>query len=251
MGRGSYQCYSYDFKKAIIANGITSDSVRVPRSTKHYWRHKSVGRAPRFEHGLDPTDSESLNFALESQRHLVRALCVALTNLFRGGKFNQDITASIWTDLKKRLSSDVIQGLKDVLPRDILGKITAPICIKSDDGRCLKRHPHKVALSEIKEMRKLVTSKRLGHFSISSLSIYAKRRGLVSCNRDTWYRYINRYGWQRPVRNRKFKPKHTGLRATRPDEVWHIDVTYIKLTDGTHQVLWLLHRQEIPIAAID
>ncbi len=239
MGRGPYQSYSYDFKKSILANRSVGIGIRVPRSTKHYWRHKSVGRALHVEFG-DPNDSDSIKDALESQRHLVRALCIALTNLFRGGKFNQHVTAAVWADLKRRLDIEVLQELKHILPRDILEKITAPTCKKSDDGQCLTRYPHKVALSEIKEMRRLVVSKRLGHFSISSLCLYAKRKSLVSCNRDTWYRYINRYGWQRPVRNKKFKPKHTGLRAKRPDEIWHIDVTHIKLSDGTRYYLHVL-----------
>lgn len=233
MNRGPYQSYSRDFKVAILSKGGTRSDIRVPRSTKHYWKHKGVGRLPLFGQGLSSTDTEHAIQALDIQRRLVRLLAATVTNLAREGRFNAAIILTVWTDLKRRLDEDTLRELKEFLPRDVLTKITAPICEKSGDGKCLKRYPHQIALSELKEMKRLVTSKHYAHFSTSSLCLYAKRKELVSCNRDTWYRYINRYGWERPLRNRKFKLVHSGLRATRPDEVWHVDATHIKLSDGT------------------
>jgi putative transposase len=49
--------------------------------------------------------------------------------------------------------------------------------------------------------------------------------------------YVRRYGWRRPrLRVHPAKPK-TGLRATRANEMWHIDPTVIRLLDGTRAYL--------------
>jgi transposase InsO family protein len=50
-------------------------------------------------------------------------------------------------------------------------------------------------------------------------------------------RLIHERGWIRP-RHRGYpaKPKE-GIRASRPNEYWHVDVTVIKLLDGTRTYL--------------
>jgi len=49
----------------------------------------------------------------------------------------------------------------------------------------------------------------------------------------TWAKLVRQRGWRRP-RRRVYpaKPK-TGIRATHPNEYWHIDVTVIRLLDDT------------------
>ncbi len=54
---------------------------------------------------------------------------------------------------------------------------------------------------------------------------------------STWSRRVREGGWRRP-RRRLYpaKPK-VGIRAEAPNELWHIDVTIIKLLDGTRVYL--------------
>jgi putative transposase len=54
---------------------------------------------------------------------------------------------------------------------------------------------------------------------------------------STWRRLIRERGWIWP-RHRVYpaKPKE-GIRASKPNEYWHIDVTVIKLLDGTRTYL--------------
>lgn len=246
MIRGPYRNYSSDFKVFIVTNGrknIASHKA-IPRSTIHYWRHHSVGRPKQDADGRFETLSDSEHAAmamkLEIQHEIAKSLCRTLADLARAGKFQAADLNEIWCELRRSLGDDFLEELGDILPRAVRDKIIGPICKKSDDGGCLKRHPHRISVSEITTMRRLVESKQYAHFSISSLCWYAKREGLVSCNRDTWYRYIHKYGWQRPLRKSKFKKRHTGLRATKPDEYWHIDATNIKLSDGTKLFLQVL-----------
>src|ERR671936_1228453 len=61
--------------------------------------------------------------------------------------------------------------------------------------------------------------------------------GTVWASASTWYRLVRRFGWRRPrLRVYPAKPK-MGPRTTRPDEMWHIDTTVVRLLDGTRAYL--------------
>ncbi len=61
----------------------------------------------------------------------------------------------------------------------------------------------------------------------------AARVGEVFASASTWYRLVRQHGWRRPrVRVHPQKPK-IGIRASRPNELWHVDATVIRLLDNT------------------
>jgi transposase InsO family protein len=64
------------------------------------------------------------------------------------------------------------------------------------------------------------------------LARYAQRIGTVFASVSTWSKLARERGWRRP-RTRVYpaQPK-IGVRATRPNEYWHIDVTVIRLITG-------------------
>ena len=69
------------------------------------------------------------------------------------------------------------------------------------------------------------------------LAVLAQRLGTVWASASTWYRLVRRFAWRRPrLRVHPVKPK-IGLRTTRPNEMWHIDTTVIRLLDGTRAYL--------------
>ena len=75
------------------------------------------------------------------------------------------------------------------------------------------------------------------HFSIRALSWLAKRTSSVFASATTWGRQIKANKWLRP-RKRLYpaKPK-VGIRAVRPNQLWHIDVTIVRLVDVTKAYL--------------
>jgi transposase InsO family protein len=86
-------------------------------------------------------------------------------------------------------------------------------------------------------MRKMVESDDHRHMSLRALALYAQRIGKVLASPSTWYRLVKNAGWRRP-RNRVYpaKPK-IGIRAEAPGELLHLDVTIIRLLDGTRAYL--------------
>jgi len=66
----------------------------------------------------------------------------------------------------------------------------------------------------------------------------AQRLGRVFAAPATWYRLVRERGWRRPrTRVHPAKPKD-GVPASKPDELWHIDMTVIRLLDGTKVYLY-------------
>jgi len=86
-------------------------------------------------------------------------------------------------------------------------------------------------------MRELVLSRDHRRLTIRGLALHAQRLGKEFAAAATWGRLIRDRGWLRPrTRVHPATPKE-GIRATRPNEYWHIDVTGIGLLDGTRVYL--------------
>ncbi len=106
-------------------------------------------------------------------------------------------------------------------------------CDLDDHSSCPKVSPHRVTSGEIQTMREMVTSPDYRHVPTGTLAILAQRLGRVFASATTWRRLVRERGWRRPrVRVHPAKPK-VGIRAAKPDEIWHIDTTLIRLVDGT------------------
>ena len=86
-------------------------------------------------------------------------------------------------------------------------------------------------------MQEMVESDDHRHMSLRGLALHAQRIGKIFASPSTGYRLVRIAGWRRP-RNRVYpaKPK-IGIRATAPGELLHLDVTIIRLLDGTKAYL--------------
>ena len=106
-------------------------------------------------------------------------------------------------------------------------------CHLEDHSSCPHTFPYKLTPNEVRTMGDMVRDKTYAHFSIRALSLHAMRIGEVVASTSTWRRLIREKGWIRP-RKRLYpeKPK-IGIRASAPNEIWHIDTTILKLLDGT------------------
>jgi transposase InsO family protein len=110
-------------------------------------------------------------------------------------------------------------------------------CSLDDRTSCPRTSPTQLTAKEISDIKDMVVSQEHRHMSLHSLALRAQRIGKVFVSPSTWRRLIHERGWLRP-RHRAYpaKPKE-GIRASKPNEYWHIDVTVIKLLDGTRTYL--------------
>ena len=106
-------------------------------------------------------------------------------------------------------------------------------CELADRSSCPKTFPGQVTAREVATIQEMVTAHEYHHVPTTTLPVLAQRLGRVFAPATTWSRLVRTRGWRRP-RTRLYpaKPK-VGLRAHGPNVYWHVDVTVIRLLDGT------------------
>ncbi|MBD3348189.1 MAG: DDE-type integrase/transposase/recombinase [Candidatus Eisenbacteria bacterium] len=116
-------------------------------------------------------------------------------------------------------------------------KRAANACDLDDVSSCPRSSPQRLTADEVHEMRAMVTSPDVRHVPTGRLAVLAWHAARVLASTSTWYRIVRERGWRRPrLRVHPEGPK-IGIRASRPDEIWHIDTTVIRLLDGTRAYL--------------
>ncbi|MCP4862331.1 MAG: hypothetical protein GY902_13920, partial [Planctomycetes bacterium] len=110
-------------------------------------------------------------------------------------------------------------------------------CELDDQSSCPRVVPTRLTPSELGAMQEMVESDDHRQMSLRGLALHAQRIGKIFASPSTWYRLVRIAGWRRP-RNRVYpaKPK-IGIRACAPGELLHLDVTIIRLLDGTRAYL--------------
>ena len=105
-------------------------------------------------------------------------------------------------------------------------------CGLDDILSCPKSSPKQITSKEIKIIREMVTSEEFRHVPTGGLARLAERLGKVFASSSTWYRLMRKHQLRRPrLRVYPAKPK-IGIRASKANEIWHVDATQIRLLDG-------------------
>ncbi len=112
-------------------------------------------------------------------------------------------------------------------------------CPSSPVQLCRRIYSNQLTKDEVNRMKKLLTSQQFRYWPVNSISYYALRNNIVNVSLATWYNYINSLGLYRPRAPKK--PKYcTGIRANRPHQVWHADITVVKCLNGMKYYVYLL-----------
>jgi putative transposase len=76
----------------------------------------------------------------------------------------------------------------------------------------------------------MAKDKRYAHMSIKSLMYFCQREGILYCGYDSWLKYIKINDVKRhKIKRSKKKSYREGIRAKKPYEIWHIDISEIKI----------------------
>ena len=110
-------------------------------------------------------------------------------------------------------------------------------CTLDDRSSCPHTTPAQLTAEEIATIGSMVQDASFRHMSLRALALHAQRIGRVFAAVSTWARLVRERGWLRPRRRLYPAKPREGIRASRPNEYWHLDVTVIKLLDGTRTYL--------------
>ena len=223
----------------------------VPRSTVSGWLNSPVQEIVTHEvFDLDDLQVRRRILNLERRLRIVTAIMVLLLALIRtfriridyerlpDGQSKQKLLRVIDRAYKVLQIKSVLRILKLSSSRYHAWKLAEENGCKLDDlSTCPKTRSNQLTPDEVKTMRKMTESPEYRHVSTGKLAILAQRLGKLFASPSTWGRYVKTRGWRRPrVRIHPSKPV-LGLRCDAADETWHIDVTVIRLLDGTKAYL--------------
>jgi putative transposase len=248
----SNRTYDHRLIQLVQETGDAAIATRlgVPKSTVSGW----IRRSPRdvvSASGLDESAVE-LRIRVARLEKRVHRLAAMLRILFALVRILQpDLTrlrVPNGSDKRRLLRaidrSRGVLGLRRVLKAVGLSpsrlgawQRAAKGCELDDQSSCPAFSPQGLTPGEVSAIGAMVTSPDYRHVSTGRLALLAQRLRRVIASPSTWYRLVRERGWRRPrLRLHPAKPR-VGIRATKPDEIWHIDATVICLLDGSRVYL--------------
>ena len=248
----SRRTYDHRITQAILESGDRNlfPELEIPESTVRSWIHRGVSDAVTSE--LVSRDRSSLLsevHALRQRTALLAGIVGLLVSMLRASKNRVDYERFAEGESKAVLIR-AIDRASQVLPLTSALRIAhlSPSryyawrqlqdgCELDDQPSCPRVRPTRLTPNEIDRMRALAECGDHRHMSLRALALHAQRIGEVIASPSTWYRMSTKLGWGRP-RRRLYpdKPK-VGVRASAPGELLHLDVTIIRLLEGTRAYL--------------
>ena len=112
-------------------------------------------------------------------------------------------------------------------------------CQNSIFQLCQSRHPNQLLPVEVNVIREYLLDDRFINWSSLSIYYQALRDKAVFMGIGTWYKYANRLG----IKNKFFscnRKKVIGIRASRPLQILHMDITIFKPLDNTKVYIYFI-----------
>jgi putative transposase len=244
--------YDYRIRETICETGDRDlfPELGIPRSTVRSWIHRGVPDVVTGDFvACDRSDLMIEIRELQRRMALLRAVVGLLTAMLRVSKVRFDFER-LPDGNDKRALLRAIERSGKAMPLLAALRITrlspsryhswcrAEVgCDLDDQSSCPRMVPTRLTPNEVGAMQEMVESSDHRHMSLRALALHAQRIGKVFASPSTWYVLARKAGWRR-ARNRVYPPKpKVGIRASAPNELLHLDVTIIKLLDGTRTYL--------------
>jgi putative transposase len=248
----SRRTYDFRIREAICESGDRElfPELNIPRSTIRSWIHRDMPDVVTADSAFDCYAEMATEIErLRRRTTLLGAIVGLLVTLLRVSKVQLDYER-LPEGESKRVLLRAIERTKKTVPLNTALRITRLSaaryhswrrdeagCELEDEPSCPRVIPTRLTPVEVSTMKSLVENDDHRHMSLRALALHAQRLGEIFASPSTWYRLVRAAGWMRP-RNRVYpaKPK-IGIRARAPGELLHLDVTIIRLLDGTRAYL--------------
>ncbi len=216
--------------------------IGVPRSTIYGWRKQNPSKVVSLKtHDLSIEELESQVLRLSFQVSKLRCILRLLILLLRLSGYRLDNQRFTDPTTKSRIVREVERAGR-VIPLRMTLKILRLSASryhtwKSSCGlapltSCPRSTSQRLSFAETETIHALVTSSEYRHVPTDRLAILAQRMGRVFASPSTWYRLVKERGWRRPIHRIHPAKPTIGVRASKPNEIWHIDTTIVRLWNG-------------------
>lgn len=230
----------------------------IPRSTAHAWKSEYIEKFVGYEFASDlgsNVDELKLMYnrmVMREKRIFMAYVRIKLTLVNIIGKDQ-------WKDVIKQnfkviynlmltvhsslgVSINQLAGFLGLTPQrfQYLKRTAIYHCTNSATGLCVKQVPGQASVSEIQTMGKMLRRRKLAHWPIASIWALAVRKNLTKLSLSAWYRYNKRFDFRSTKKKLKHHKEYEPLRASRPNEIWHADITIFKTMDRVKHYVYLI-----------
>ncbi len=252
MATRSRRTYDHRIKEQIILTGNPDlfPELEVPRSTALSWIRRGMGDVVALddEHEVEAELRKRI-VSLESRTSILTAVLGLVLGLLRVSGFKLKL-CRVPDATAKRIILNAVERARRSMPLSAALRVlrlssaryhawvrAEEICTLDDRPSCPRSVPQRLAYDEVKAIGDMVQSTDHRHMSLRALALHAQRIGKVFAHPATWAKLIRERGWRRP-RLRLYPPKpKVGVRASAPNEAWHVDASILKLLDGSKAYL--------------
>jgi putative transposase len=110
-------------------------------------------------------------------------------------------------------------------------------CFHSIVNKCNRIYPTQLSSPEIAALKEKLLSPQYQYWPISSIALDCLRNGTLPLALNTWYKYSKRLGIQMLKSKDRRKKQAEGIRAARPNQIWHADITrFVTLDNQVHYI---------------
>jgi len=244
--------YHTDFKLAVQLGLIESDRLKaLPRSTVHRFVKTDYS-------SLVGSDCQDYNERLELARIVIQskkaAALIAAYSRIASFLRSSHLSINKLSKLKNMdLRTKLVARIKNAARYLPLGQILSFLkltysrfkawergripCTSSPLGKCRAAHPSQLTVQEVKTIRKAFLDPATLHWPASSIAWKLIRSGIVSANLGTILKYAKILDLTQARVLKKKSMKRGSIVATRPNEAWHIDATFLRTLDGAKAVI--------------
>ena len=236
----------------MLPSGVARDELGVPRTTHATWRTRGLPSLVSLD---DARTDDALVLAearaLRAEREIKKLR--AILRLLTATMLALDVSLRSVRVPAERHKRRILRALDVASAFAPRAKLCALIglnpararawrereksCLLDDQASCPRSRPTRLTPGERATITRLFVAEELKHFSVHALKYFAAREGIVHASYVTWLRVIRAAGLAR--RRTRLHPQRprVGLRAKAPVEWLHIDVSVLRLRDGTKAYL--------------
>ena len=243
--------------KYLVRQGQLSSHIlqRIPRSNLARWKQEDPAKYEAF--GLDKqfsNDYETIcHFAHDSSAQRVYAAYVRIVKMVLNIAHSLPAFHSSLRAQRKQVMG-LLERVKKVigLKRALLFfNISLPTyrnwslqsatqCFESLTASCNRVFHNQLSRLEVLKIKEFLTSSQFQYWPVSSIALYSLRKNILPLSLNTWYKYVHKLGLVRPKPDSRRKKKTLGIRADRPHQLWHADITTFVTADRVRHFIYLV-----------
>lgn len=249
---------SYDTRlKYLAREGLLPETYKknIHRSLLCKWKQEPAEKYIGYELNSNIEELyEVMKVVSEDQR-----LQKAVWGIYRIQKTLRDIIGT-GTDYIKKLKehkTDVVRAVQSAAKTISITKACKLVGLSKSTFRtwametyfkcnnsliklCSNAYPSQLTYQEIKKMHRLLSDSRFIRWPIKSVAYYSIKHNIVKAHPNTWYKYARALNIKRNFYKKKFRVYKEGIKANRPNQKWHADVTELKLRNGETAFIYLV-----------